>query len=133
MVVCVVGWIFWGKGVLRGLGAQVGGLQIDQNRFGLKDGATASRGEGPSLLSCRPQRPLGTYPEEHFTEEAKQQSTAAFQSRLARMWRDIRERNRGLALPLHLPEPRGGGEQHHGVSALEPRGASPSCPAPPHP
>lgn len=105
MVVCVVGWIFWGKRVLRGLGAQVGGLQIDQNRFGLKDGATASRGEGPSLLSCRPQRPLGTYPKEHFTEEAKQQSTAAFQSRLARMSWDIRERNRGLALPYTYLDP----------------------------
>lgn len=51
------------------------------------------------------QRPLGTYPDEHFTEEAPRQSIAAFQSRLAQISRDIQERNQGLALPYTYLDP----------------------------
>lgn len=51
------------------------------------------------------QRHLGTYPDQHFTEEAPQRSIAAFQSRLAQISRDIRERNRGLALPYTYLDP----------------------------
>lgn len=52
-----------------------------------------------------PQRPLGTYPNEHFTEEAPRRSIAAFQSRLAQISCDIRERNQGLALPYAYLDP----------------------------
>lgn len=51
------------------------------------------------------QRPLGTYPDQHFTEEAPRRSIAAFQSRLAQISRDIRERNQGLALPYIYLDP----------------------------
>uniref|UniRef100_A0A3Q2LQ38 Arachidonate 15-lipoxygenase type B n=1 Tax=Equus caballus TaxID=9796 RepID=A0A3Q2LQ38_HORSE len=59
------------------------------------------------LLSKEPgdQRPLGTYPEEHFTEEASRQSIAAFQSRLAQISQDIRVRNQGLVLPYTYLDP----------------------------
>ncbi|XP_021550474.2 LOW QUALITY PROTEIN: polyunsaturated fatty acid lipoxygenase ALOX15B [Neomonachus schauinslandi] len=59
------------------------------------------------LLSKEPgdQRPLGTYPEEHFTEEAPQQSITAFQSRLAQISKDIRKRNRRLSLPYTYLDP----------------------------
>ncbi|XP_006739000.1 arachidonate 15-lipoxygenase B [Leptonychotes weddellii] len=59
------------------------------------------------LLSKEPgdQRPLGTYPEEHFTEEAPQQSITAFQSRLAQISKDIRERNRRPSLPYTYLDP----------------------------
>ncbi|XP_019521438.1 PREDICTED: hydroperoxide isomerase ALOXE3 isoform X2 [Hipposideros armiger] len=59
------------------------------------------------LVSQEPkdQRPLGTYPDQHFTEEAPQRSIAAFQSRLAQISRDIRERNQGLALPYAYLDP----------------------------
>uniref|UniRef100_A0A8C6DU72 Polyunsaturated fatty acid lipoxygenase ALOX15 n=1 Tax=Moschus moschiferus TaxID=68415 RepID=A0A8C6DU72_MOSMO len=59
------------------------------------------------LLSKEPgdRRPLGTYPEEHFTEEAPRRSIAAFQSRLAEISRDIQERNHGLALPYPYLDP----------------------------
>ncbi|EHH57700.1 hypothetical protein EGM_07393 [Macaca fascicularis] len=59
------------------------------------------------LVSQEPkdQRPLGTYPDEHFTEEAPRQSIAAFQSRLAQISRDIQERNQGLALPYTYLDP----------------------------
>ncbi|KAL2765794.1 polyunsaturated fatty acid lipoxygenase ALOX15B isoform a [Daubentonia madagascariensis] len=59
------------------------------------------------LLSKEPgdRRPLGTYPDEHFTEEAPQQSIAAFQSHLAQISRGIQERNRGLALPYTYLDP----------------------------
>lgn len=56
----------------------------------------------PLVLS---QRPLGTYPDEHFTEEAPRRSIAAFQSRLAQISQDIRERNKGLALPYAYLDP----------------------------
>uniref|UniRef100_A0A8C9EEV3 Arachidonate epidermal lipoxygenase 3 n=1 Tax=Phocoena sinus TaxID=42100 RepID=A0A8C9EEV3_PHOSS len=53
------------------------------------------------LVSQEPkdQRPLDTYPDEHFTEERPLPSTAIFQSRLAQISRDIRERSGGLELP----------------------------------
>ncbi|XP_036307834.1 hydroperoxide isomerase ALOXE3 isoform X1 [Pipistrellus kuhlii] len=59
------------------------------------------------LVSQEPkdQRPLGTYPDEHFTEEAPRRSIAAFQSRLAQISQDIRERNKGLALPYAYMDP----------------------------
>ncbi|XP_062456867.1 hydroperoxide isomerase ALOXE3-like [Rhea pennata] len=50
-------------------------------------------------------RPLGCYPEEHFTEEAPRRLIAAFQRRLARISRDIRARNAGLALPYAYLDP----------------------------
>ncbi|XP_015418013.1 PREDICTED: hydroperoxide isomerase ALOXE3 [Myotis davidii] len=59
------------------------------------------------LVSQEPkdQRPLGTYPDEHFTEEAPRRSIAAFQSRLAQISQHIRERNQGLALPYTYLDP----------------------------
>ncbi|PNJ12799.1 ALOX15B isoform 5 [Pongo abelii] len=59
------------------------------------------------LLSKEPgdRRPLGTYPDEHFTEEAPRRSIAAFQSRLAQISRVIQERNRGLVLPYTYLDP----------------------------
>ncbi|XP_074198344.1 hydroperoxide isomerase ALOXE3 isoform X4 [Camelus bactrianus] len=59
------------------------------------------------LVSQEPkdQRPLGTYPDEHFTEDAPRRSIAAFQNRLAQISRDIRERNRGLELPYAYLDP----------------------------
>ncbi|XP_029784662.1 hydroperoxide isomerase ALOXE3 [Suricata suricatta] len=59
------------------------------------------------LVSQEPkdQRPLGTYPDQHFTEEAPRRSIAAFQSRLAQISREIRERNQGLALPYAYLDP----------------------------
>nr|XP_025720061.1 arachidonate 15-lipoxygenase B isoform X3 [Callorhinus ursinus] len=59
------------------------------------------------ILSKEPgdQRPLGTYPEEHFMEEAPQQSITAFQSRLAQISKDIRERNQTLSLPYTYLDP----------------------------
>lgn len=52
-----------------------------------------------SLLSCRPQRCLGIYPDEHFTEEAPRMKTSVFHSHLTQISRDTREQNPGLALP----------------------------------
>ncbi|XP_032136270.1 hydroperoxide isomerase ALOXE3 isoform X8 [Sapajus apella] len=59
------------------------------------------------LVSQEPkdQRPLGTYPDEHFTEEGPRRSIAAFQSRLAQISRDIQERNQGLELPYTYLDP----------------------------
>ncbi|XP_060060350.1 polyunsaturated fatty acid lipoxygenase ALOX15B-like isoform X2 [Erinaceus europaeus] len=53
------------------------------------------------LLSKDPpnRRPLGTYPDEHFTEEAPRLSITAFQNRLAQISQDIQERNQSLELP----------------------------------
>ncbi|XP_047402684.1 hydroperoxide isomerase ALOXE3 isoform X3 [Sciurus carolinensis] len=59
------------------------------------------------LVSQEPkdQRPLGTYPDEHFTEEAPRRSIATFQNRLAQISKDIRERNQGLPLPYAYLDP----------------------------
>ncbi|XP_045841999.1 polyunsaturated fatty acid lipoxygenase ALOX15B isoform X2 [Meles meles] len=59
------------------------------------------------LLSQEPgdQRPLGTYPDEHFTEEAPRQSIAAFQNCLAQISQEIRERNQRLELPYTYLDP----------------------------
>ncbi|XP_069857470.1 hydroperoxide isomerase ALOXE3 [Dipodomys merriami] len=59
------------------------------------------------LVSQEPkdQRPLGTYPDEHFTEEVPKQSIAAFQNCLAQISRDIRDRNQNLALPYAYLDP----------------------------
>ncbi|XP_077826381.1 polyunsaturated fatty acid lipoxygenase ALOX15B isoform X4 [Macaca mulatta] len=59
------------------------------------------------LLSKEPgdRRPLGTYPDEHFTEEAPRRSIAAFQSHLAQISGAIQERNRGLVLPYTYLDP----------------------------
>ncbi|XP_039087528.1 polyunsaturated fatty acid lipoxygenase ALOX15B isoform X3 [Hyaena hyaena] len=59
------------------------------------------------LLSQEPgdRRPLGTYPDEHFTEEAPRRSIATFQSRLAQISKDIRKRNMELALPYTYLDP----------------------------
>uniref|UniRef100_A0A2K5R7G5 Arachidonate 15-lipoxygenase type B n=2 Tax=Cebus imitator TaxID=2715852 RepID=A0A2K5R7G5_CEBIM len=58
------------------------------------------------LLSKEPgdRRPLGTYPDEHFIEEAPW-SITTFQNRLAQISREIQERNRGLALPYTYLDP----------------------------
>ncbi|ELW63580.1 Arachidonate 15-lipoxygenase B [Tupaia chinensis] len=50
-------------------------------------------------------RRLGTYPDEHFTEEAPRRGVAAFQSRLAQISSAIQERNRDLALPYPYLDP----------------------------
>lgn len=59
----------------------------------------------PDRLPVFFQRPLGTYPDEHFTEEAPRRSIAAFQNRLAQISREIRERNQGLELPYTYLDP----------------------------
>ncbi|KAM9608562.1 polyunsaturated fatty acid lipoxygenase ALOX15B-like [Morphnus guianensis] len=50
-------------------------------------------------------RPLGCYPEQHFTEEPPRRLMAAFQRRLAAISRRIRRRNAGLALPYAYLDP----------------------------
>ncbi|KAM9001748.1 hydroperoxide isomerase ALOXE3 [Sarcophilus harrisii] len=59
------------------------------------------------LVSQEPkdQRPLGTYPDEHFTEEVPRQSIAAFQNRLTQISQDIQNRNKTLALPYRYLDP----------------------------
>ncbi|KAM9597437.1 LOW QUALITY PROTEIN: polyunsaturated fatty acid lipoxygenase ALOX15B-like [Trichechus inunguis] len=59
------------------------------------------------LLSKEPrkQRPLGNYPDEHFTEEAPQRSISAFQSHLAQISWDIQKGHQGLALPYTYLDP----------------------------
>uniref|UniRef100_A0A5F8GSN9 Arachidonate epidermal lipoxygenase 3 n=1 Tax=Monodelphis domestica TaxID=13616 RepID=A0A5F8GSN9_MONDO len=59
------------------------------------------------LVSQEPkdQRPLGTYPDEHFTEEAPRQSIAAFQNCLAQISEEIQDRNKTLDLPYAYLDP----------------------------
>ncbi|XP_034991380.1 hydroperoxide isomerase ALOXE3 isoform X1 [Zootoca vivipara] len=59
------------------------------------------------LLSKEPEdrRPLGCYPDEHFTEEGPKEVIAAFQNRLAQISLEIEERNRRLPLPYHYLNP----------------------------
>uniref|UniRef100_A0A8C0GVC3 Arachidonate lipoxygenase 3 n=1 Tax=Chelonoidis abingdonii TaxID=106734 RepID=A0A8C0GVC3_CHEAB len=51
------------------------------------------------------QRPLGTYPDEHFTEHGPKQLMAAFQDRLAEISQEIEERNRSLSLSYNYMYP----------------------------
>lgn len=62
---------------------------------------------GPQQLDpvIGPQRPLGHYPDEHFTEDAPRRSIAAFQRQLIQISKGIAERNRGLALPYTYLDP----------------------------
>ncbi|XP_034612923.1 hydroperoxide isomerase ALOXE3-like [Trachemys scripta elegans] len=53
----------------------------------------------------RDMRPLGTYPEEHFTEHGPKQLMAAFQDRLAEISREIKERNQSLSLSYNYMYP----------------------------
>ncbi|XP_059125423.1 polyunsaturated fatty acid lipoxygenase ALOX15B isoform X3 [Peromyscus eremicus] len=59
------------------------------------------------MLSKEPgdRRPLGHYPDEHFTEDAPRRSIAGFQRRLVQISREIGERNRSLALPYIYMDP----------------------------
>ncbi|XP_005067625.1 polyunsaturated fatty acid lipoxygenase ALOX15B [Mesocricetus auratus] len=59
------------------------------------------------MLSKEPgdRRPLGHYPDEHFTEDAPRRSMSAFQRQLVQISRDIGERNRSLALPYIYLDP----------------------------
>ncbi|KAH0626131.1 hypothetical protein JD844_000912 [Phrynosoma platyrhinos] len=59
------------------------------------------------LLSREPgdRRPLGCYPDEHFTEERAKQVISAFQKRLAQITKEIEERNKRLLLPYHYLSP----------------------------
>ncbi|XP_052052557.1 polyunsaturated fatty acid lipoxygenase ALOX15B-like isoform X3 [Apodemus sylvaticus] len=59
------------------------------------------------LLSKEPgdRRPLGHYPDEHFTEDAPRRSVAAFQRKLIQISNGIRERNQSLALPYTYLDP----------------------------
>lgn len=52
-----------------------------------------------------PQRPLGHYPDEHFTEDVPRRSMAAFQRQLIRISCAIRERNQSLPLPYTYLDP----------------------------
>ncbi|XP_038183992.1 polyunsaturated fatty acid lipoxygenase ALOX15B isoform X3 [Arvicola amphibius] len=59
------------------------------------------------MLSKEPgdRRPLGHYPDEHFTEDAPRRSMAAFQRQLIQISKGIAERNRSLALPYTYLDP----------------------------
>ncbi|XP_062993290.1 hydroperoxide isomerase ALOXE3-like [Elgaria multicarinata webbii] len=59
------------------------------------------------LLSREPgdRRPLGCYPDEHFTEEGAKTLIAAFQNRLAQISKEIEARNRHLVLPYNYLNP----------------------------
>ncbi|XP_077169836.1 polyunsaturated fatty acid lipoxygenase ALOX15B-like isoform X2 [Paroedura picta] len=50
-------------------------------------------------------RPLGYYPDEHFTEEEPKQFIKAFQGHLAEISEEIKERNRSLPLPYNYLNP----------------------------
>ena len=69
-----------------------------------KAGRSCIAAPSPTLVFGS-QRPLGTYPDEHFTEEAPRRSIAVFQNRLAQISRDIQERNRALELPYAYLDP----------------------------
>ncbi|KAH1164882.1 hypothetical protein KIL84_015123 [Mauremys mutica] len=51
-------------------------------------------------------RPLGTYPDEHFTEEEPKRLIAAFQGRLAQLSQEIQERNKSLPIPYRYLDPQ---------------------------
>uniref|UniRef100_A0A8C0GWS3 Lipoxygenase domain-containing protein n=1 Tax=Chelonoidis abingdonii TaxID=106734 RepID=A0A8C0GWS3_CHEAB len=50
-------------------------------------------------------RSLGTYPDEHFTEEEPKQLIKAFQGRLAQISQGIQERNKSLPIPYRYLDP----------------------------
>ncbi|XP_053121154.1 hydroperoxide isomerase ALOXE3-like [Hemicordylus capensis] len=60
-----------------------------------------------SIVSYEPGdlRPLGYYPEDHFTEEAPKSLIAAFQGRLAEISKEIEERNQKLSLVYNYLNP----------------------------
>uniref|UniRef100_A0A8C0GTX5 Lipoxygenase domain-containing protein n=1 Tax=Chelonoidis abingdonii TaxID=106734 RepID=A0A8C0GTX5_CHEAB len=58
-------------------------------------------------ICCEPgdSRSLGTYPDEHFTEEEPKQLIKAFQGRLAQISQGIQERNKSLPIPYRYLDP----------------------------
>uniref|UniRef100_A0A8C0IQZ2 Arachidonate lipoxygenase 3 n=1 Tax=Chelonoidis abingdonii TaxID=106734 RepID=A0A8C0IQZ2_CHEAB len=61
--------------------------------------------ENLSCLGVIRMQPLGTYPDEHFTEHGPKQLMAAFQDRLAEISQEIEERNRSLSLSYNYMYP----------------------------
>uniref|UniRef100_A0A8C0H8L9 Arachidonate lipoxygenase 3 n=1 Tax=Chelonoidis abingdonii TaxID=106734 RepID=A0A8C0H8L9_CHEAB len=59
------------------------------------------------VICCEPgdSRSLGTYPDEHFTEEEPKQLIKAFQGRLAQISQGIQERNKSLPIPYRYLDP----------------------------
>uniref|UniRef100_A0A8C8VQ81 Arachidonate lipoxygenase 3 n=1 Tax=Pelusios castaneus TaxID=367368 RepID=A0A8C8VQ81_9SAUR len=59
------------------------------------------------VICCEPgdSRPLGTYPDEHFTEEEPKRLIKAFQERLAQISQEIQERNKSLPIPYCYLDP----------------------------
>ncbi|XP_026516123.1 hydroperoxide isomerase ALOXE3-like [Terrapene carolina triunguis] len=59
------------------------------------------------VICCKPgdSRSLGTYPDEHFTEEEPKRLIAAFQGRLAQISQEIQERNKSLPIPYRYLDP----------------------------
>ncbi|KAL7983023.1 hypothetical protein Chor_013629 [Crotalus horridus] len=57
------------------------------------------------IMETLPDRSLGYYPEEHFTEEDPKKVIATFQKSLADISREIEERNRRLSLPYNYLNP----------------------------
>uniref|UniRef100_A0A8C3F650 Lipoxygenase domain-containing protein n=1 Tax=Chrysemys picta bellii TaxID=8478 RepID=A0A8C3F650_CHRPI len=59
------------------------------------------------VLCCEPgdSRSLGTYSDEHFTEEEPKRQIAAFQGRLAQISQEIQERNKSLPIPYRYLDP----------------------------
>ncbi|XP_028911649.1 polyunsaturated fatty acid lipoxygenase ALOX15B isoform X3 [Ornithorhynchus anatinus] len=55
--------------------------------------------------ASRDTKPLGSFPDAHFTEEAPRRSQEAFAARLAEISRQIRERNARLPLPYTYLDP----------------------------
>lgn len=54
---------------------------------------------------CPLQRPLGTYPDEHFIEEMPRKFIKEFQEKLAQISKDIKERNKSKRLKYHYLDP----------------------------
>ncbi|XP_065273393.1 hydroperoxide isomerase ALOXE3-like [Emys orbicularis] len=59
------------------------------------------------VICCEPgdSRSLGTYPDEHFTEEEPKQLIAVFQGRLAQISQEIQERNKSLPISYRYLDP----------------------------